>query len=159
MEADGTIVLQLRAETGDAVGDALLRYPPSHEQYAMIRAHVGPIEPGQQRPVPPFPDSGARRYRVKRGGFVLGTIEVRPGEPGELTLTSEGEDAKRLADLWNDVKAARSFSINMHVPTADGSRGAYGARIYRVEDADYPEAVHWKLLDANYDVEVLSGGK
>jgi hypothetical protein len=55
-EADGTIVLNLRATGPDAVGDAQFRYPPSHAQYAMIKAHVGPIPPGKSVMVRPFPD-------------------------------------------------------------------------------------------------------
>jgi len=76
MEADGTIVLQLRAETGSAVGDALFRYPPSHEEYVRIRAHVGPIEPGQSRPVPPFPDKAPARADPAGVAEALPPIEI-----------------------------------------------------------------------------------
>lgn len=55
MEPDRTIVLQLRATGPGLLGDTLLRYPPDHAQYAEILAHVGPLEPGQSRPVAPFP--------------------------------------------------------------------------------------------------------
>ena len=54
MEADGTLVLELRAEGPGMTGDALLRYPTSHPHYAAILAHVGPINPGEERPVAPF---------------------------------------------------------------------------------------------------------
>ncbi len=54
-EADGTIVLNLRATGEGTVGDAQFRYPPSHPQYAMIKAHVGPISPGKSVSVRPFP--------------------------------------------------------------------------------------------------------
>lgn len=53
-EADGTIVLQLRASGGGAVGDGLMRYPPTHPNYAEVKAHVGPIPPGKSVPVKPF---------------------------------------------------------------------------------------------------------
>lgn len=53
-EADGTIVLQLRASGGGAVGDGLLRYPPNHPNYAEVKAHVGPIPTGKSVPVKPF---------------------------------------------------------------------------------------------------------
>ena len=53
-EADGTIVLQLRASGAGAVGDGLLRYPPTHPNYAEVKAHVGPIPPGKSVPVKPF---------------------------------------------------------------------------------------------------------
>lgn len=56
MKPDGTIVLQLRAEGPNGEeGDALLIYKPDDARYESIRAHVGPIEPGQSRPVRPFP--------------------------------------------------------------------------------------------------------
>lgn len=55
-EADGTIVLTLRAEgPGGIVGDGQLRYPPDHKDYAMIARHVGPIPPGGSVFVKPFP--------------------------------------------------------------------------------------------------------
>jgi hypothetical protein len=61
MESDGTLKLQLRAEgPGGIVGDALLVYPPTHADYAMVKKHLeqngGPMKPGDSRPVAPFPD-------------------------------------------------------------------------------------------------------
>ena len=57
MEADGTIVLQLIARgPGGVSGDGLLRYPPSHPDYAAILRHVGPLRPGEERPVAPWPN-------------------------------------------------------------------------------------------------------
>ncbi len=57
MEADGTIDLQLRAEgPGGTVGDALIRYPVGHPQYRQILKHVGGLEKGQSKPVPPWPE-------------------------------------------------------------------------------------------------------
>jgi hypothetical protein len=57
MEPDGTIVLQLRAEgPGRSIGDALIRYPVGHQQYAEILKHLGGLEKGQSKPVPPWPD-------------------------------------------------------------------------------------------------------
>lgn len=56
-EKDGTIVLTLRAEgTGGQLGDAQFRYPPNDPQYAMVKAHVGPIAPGCSVLVLPFPE-------------------------------------------------------------------------------------------------------
>lgn len=54
MEADGTLVLQLRATDGTSMGDALLRYPPDHPHYKEILDHVSPIRPGETKPVAPF---------------------------------------------------------------------------------------------------------
>jgi len=57
MEENGTIVLQLRAESSDGkIGDALLRYPPDHPQYAEILRHLGGLQKGESKPVPPWPE-------------------------------------------------------------------------------------------------------
>jgi hypothetical protein len=57
MEKEGTIVLQLRAESaGGAVGDALLRYSPGDPRYKEILRHLGGLEIGQEKPVPPWPE-------------------------------------------------------------------------------------------------------
>jgi hypothetical protein len=56
MREDRTIVLQLRAEDpqSGAIGDALLEYPPNHPKYDEVLAHLGGIEPGQDKPCPPW---------------------------------------------------------------------------------------------------------
>lgn len=60
MREDGTIVLRLRAETGDGgVGDGFFTYRPTDERYASIFAHIGGIKPGESKPVPPFPSGQA----------------------------------------------------------------------------------------------------
>ncbi len=57
MEQDGTVVLQLRAESADgAIGDALLRYPPNHPKYKSILQHLGGLRKGESKPVPPWPE-------------------------------------------------------------------------------------------------------
>lgn len=57
MRADGTIVLELRATDGHGtVGDALLEYPPGHPEYAGVLEHLGGLEPGESKPVAPWPD-------------------------------------------------------------------------------------------------------
>lgn len=60
MEADGTIRLFLRAETkaacGTIVGHVLQDYRPGDRQYEEILKHVGPMRPGERRPVPAWPD-------------------------------------------------------------------------------------------------------
>ncbi|MEJ7733152.1 MAG: hypothetical protein WKG00_28645 [Polyangiaceae bacterium] len=55
MDPDGTIVLQLRAESQGAVGDAQLRYPRSHKDYQDVLSHLGGLKPGDSKPVPPWP--------------------------------------------------------------------------------------------------------
>lgn len=55
MAADGTLVLDLRAEgPGGVLGDARLSYPPSHPQYQAVLNHLGGLKPGQSCPVPPW---------------------------------------------------------------------------------------------------------
>lgn len=59
MEMDGTIVLQLRAKDG-VRGHARLVYPPTRPEYMDILKHLNGLKPGEQKPVPPWPDrSGA----------------------------------------------------------------------------------------------------
>ena len=57
MEENGTIVLQLRAESSDGkIGDALVRYPPDHPQYEEILRHLDGLQRGESKPVPPWPE-------------------------------------------------------------------------------------------------------
>jgi hypothetical protein len=52
---DGTIELTMFSP------HALLRYPPTHPDYANVRDHVGPLSPGQEKVVAPFPATWPRR--------------------------------------------------------------------------------------------------
>lgn len=56
MLPDGTITLWLRATNGAAVGDAFFEYKPGDPDYEKIRAHLGGIKPGEDKPVPPWTD-------------------------------------------------------------------------------------------------------
>lgn len=57
MTDDRVIQLQLRAEgPGGLVGDGFFSYPPDHPRYQEILDHVGGLNPGESKPVPPFPD-------------------------------------------------------------------------------------------------------
>ena len=57
MRQDKTIVLTLRAEgPGGATGDAQFEYMPSDPKYDEILRHVGPLKPGEQKSVRPWPD-------------------------------------------------------------------------------------------------------
>jgi hypothetical protein len=55
MEPDGVIVLYLRADATGTVGHATLRYSPSHKDYKDVLAHLGGLEPGVRKAVPPWP--------------------------------------------------------------------------------------------------------
>ena len=57
MAEDGTLVLDLRAEAPGIVGIARLVHEPSHERYAAWLEHLGGLQPGEQKLVPPWPES------------------------------------------------------------------------------------------------------
>jgi hypothetical protein len=58
MEENGDIVLTLRAAAGNSgiVGDAQLRYKPGDPEYMDVLQHLGGLEPGESKLVPPWPD-------------------------------------------------------------------------------------------------------
>jgi hypothetical protein len=57
MRADRTIVLRLRAETEDgATGEGYFTYAPTDTDYESVLRHLGGLEPGESKPVPPWPD-------------------------------------------------------------------------------------------------------
>jgi hypothetical protein len=57
MAEDGTITLYLRAESpGGIVGDGRLVYKKDDKGYAEVLEHLGGLQPGQSKPVPPWPD-------------------------------------------------------------------------------------------------------
>ncbi|MBZ5542648.1 MAG: WG repeat-containing protein [Acidobacteriia bacterium] len=57
MEADGTIVLQLRAEGPNGqIGNGLLRYPPTHPRYQEVLRHLGGLKKGEVKAVRPWPE-------------------------------------------------------------------------------------------------------
>ncbi len=55
MLADGTLHLQLRAVAYDGtIGEMLKIVKPDHEDYASYVQHLGGIQPGQHKSIPPF---------------------------------------------------------------------------------------------------------
>jgi tetratricopeptide (TPR) repeat protein len=54
MEQDGTIKLDLRAESGSMVGHGSLSYPPAAPEYKETLMHLGPLKPGGQKLVAPW---------------------------------------------------------------------------------------------------------
>ena len=57
MKPDRTIVLYLRAESaGGAVGLGMVTYAPDDPEYEDVLRHIGGLEPGQKKPVRPWPD-------------------------------------------------------------------------------------------------------
>jgi hypothetical protein len=63
MEADGTLILRLNAylDDGETVGRGYFRYPPDHPEYGVILRHVGPIKPGEEKPVRPWPETSGTK--------------------------------------------------------------------------------------------------
>jgi len=55
MNADRTIVLRLRAEKPGTVGDATIEYRPTDRDYDSVLKHIGGLQPGETKPVPPWP--------------------------------------------------------------------------------------------------------
>ena len=65
-EADGTLVLRLRAEAenGSALGEGELRYAPEDPDYRRVRRHLGAIPPGGEVPVRPFPKTWTKEPAI-----------------------------------------------------------------------------------------------
>jgi hypothetical protein len=54
MAADGTIMLHLQSLWPDPKENTDLPFAPDDPQYNEIKQHLGGIEPGQSKPIPPF---------------------------------------------------------------------------------------------------------
>lgn len=86
MDADGTITLRLRAEgPAGMIGEAALVYRPSDKDYGAILDHLGGLQPGQEKLVPPFPDDDqddpptpGQVRRERSMGSVLGLVLLVP---------------------------------------------------------------------------------
>ena len=57
MTQDGTLVLDLRAEAPGVLGIARLVHVPSDPRYAEWLEHLGGMQPGEQKLVPPWPET------------------------------------------------------------------------------------------------------
>src|SRR6185369_9444945 len=94
MLPDGTLVLDLTARGGGMHGHARVTYAPSDPKYQETLAHIGGIRPGEQKPVPPWPDSiddaaveaTARAYVAEKKGWKQASVKV------EATGTYENGD-------------------------------------------------------------------
>lgn len=63
MREDRSVFLMLRAEGPNGViGDSAFEYAPGHPEYDEIVRHVGPIEPGQDKAVPCWPEKADDGY-------------------------------------------------------------------------------------------------
>jgi hypothetical protein len=65
-EADGTLVLRLRAEAenGSALGEGELRYAPEDPDYRHVHRHLGAIPRGGEVPVRPFPKTWTKEPAI-----------------------------------------------------------------------------------------------
>jgi len=56
MSADGAITLRLRSvESGGSIMEAVKTYKVDDPMYDEVRKHIGPISPGESKPIPPWP--------------------------------------------------------------------------------------------------------
>ncbi len=56
MLEDGTLVLDLVAAAGGTRDHGRVTYAPGDPQYAEVLEHLGGMQPGERKPVPPWPD-------------------------------------------------------------------------------------------------------
>jgi hypothetical protein len=109
-------------------------------------------EPAKEPPKPPRDVT----YEVFKDGTKLGVIAIRAGSFGEF-MPTEAPGSKEFLSLWEESKARGFVSVRMHMPTTDGSRGGYGAQMYKPSEGSYAEGVSYFLMDQNYTgVEVPS---
>jgi hypothetical protein len=56
LQANGSIVVKAAATQDDGtIAHLYAEYPPEHEQYEAIRSHVGELQLGEWKEIPPFP--------------------------------------------------------------------------------------------------------
>ena len=61
MMEDGTLVLDLRAESpGNLRGMARILRPTTHPRYPAWIEHLGGLAPGEEKLVPPWPETAGR---------------------------------------------------------------------------------------------------
>jgi hypothetical protein len=58
MEPDGTIRMRVRAPLPDCGGfaEGVLEYKPDSPDYQEVLRHIGGLQPGETKAVPPWPD-------------------------------------------------------------------------------------------------------
>jgi hypothetical protein len=57
MLPDGTLILQLRSEAKSGeIGEWYHEIKPNDARYAPYLKHIGGLKPGEEKPVPPWPD-------------------------------------------------------------------------------------------------------
>jgi hypothetical protein len=93
MQDDKTLVLDLYEPA-----HARLTYPPSHPQYRNVLDHIGGLEPGQKKLVPPWPDDiddakveeAVSAYVTKEKGWAKGSFRTSimgTAKDGSITVS------------------------------------------------------------------------
>lgn len=139
MGADGTVFLVLRAEgpDGGTLGDARFAHPPGDPQYAGILAHLGGLEPGEEKLVPPWPDEAEEEPEPADQDE-----PAAPGEPPGLPLIYDRQGQQRDWD-WLVANFGPLSLERAEVPEEEGLvfrivklQGAEGPAVQVVNVAD-----------------------
>lgn len=107
MQADGTIVLELR---NPWMRREIPRTSPEHEG---IVAHVGGLEPGQLKPVPPWPDD-INDEAVEES--LRSYVRAKGLSPDECAASIEGTDREGRIRV-SVVCGVRHFSLRLRPNT------------------------------------------
>ena len=133
MEKDGTIVLQLRAEGPNGlIGDALLRYPPTHTEYNNILRHLGGLKEGEIKHVSPWPSKGKS---INSNSIIFSSEETKK-------LNLFGGDAPLWTPEVDQVQELESLLLKYlkaHPPIDDkpvGNLSDYGRQYFGVTKKD-----------------------
>ena len=102
---------------------------------------------------PPEPPAKALTLKVSRTAL-LGTVDIPIGGPATFTPEGDSEEVEQLAALVAAFEEAGSVSVEMHLPTEDGSRGPMGVRVWQRGKPEYGEGVRTKLQEQGYQVKV-----
>ncbi len=126
MEADGTIVLMLRAEgPGGIIGDAQLRYEKSHPKYEETLRHLGGLKPGEEKPVPPWPDSPSEK-RPAALPKALKLPRSCGGDRGEaVVLLAARTDPKAQAEIDRFAATLSFLALTRTLLRRDQAKGAW----------------------------------
>jgi hypothetical protein len=110
MRADGTLELDLHGPGG---AEARVVYPPTHVEYKKTLEHLGGMKPGQEKPVPPWPDPWDA---AKVEAAVHAHAAKKGWKRGEYTVEIMGTDADGNA-VVSLVHAGKSVSLRVETKT------------------------------------------
>jgi hypothetical protein len=129
MEDDGTLVLDLIARAGGARGHARKVYPPSHADYNEVLAHLGGLRPGEEKPIPPWPDpwdaerveAAARDHAARAKGWEASAyrLEITGTDSSGNACVTLAHEAGHLVDVRIDpvsCSVVREIVVPRHLP-------------------------------------------